>query len=127
MRVLLRFALLGSIAMALFSLRAHAQPQAASAAVKAQAKQYVTQGLAAQDAGDYDGAIALYWKAYQLAPHPVLLFNLAQAHRLAGRIDQALSLYQKYLEEDPKGPQASTAREILAELKARKAEDARKA
>src|ERR1041384_6239867 len=57
------------------------------------AKTYVDAGLVAQKAGDYDTAIQLFTKAYELVPHPVLLFNMAQAHRLAGRIDRALTLY----------------------------------
>jgi tetratricopeptide (TPR) repeat protein len=125
MRVLLRFVLLCSIAMAQFPLRAHADP--VSEEVKAKANDYVAQGLASQEAGDYDAAIGYYSSAYQLLPHPVLLFNMAQAHRLAGRIDQALGLYQKYVDDDPKGSQARTARELIAELKARKAEEARRA
>ena len=98
-----------------------------TAAARAQATQYTTQGLAAQDAGDYDAAIGLYSKAYELVPHPLLLFNLAQANRLAGRIDQALAFYQRYLDAEPQGAQAKTAREFVAELNARKAEDVRKA
>jgi tetratricopeptide (TPR) repeat protein len=125
MRVLLRFVLLCSIAMAQSPLRAHADP--ASDEVKAKANDYVAQGLASQEAGNYDAAIGFYSNAYQLVPHPVLLFNIAQAHRLAGRSDEALALYQKYLNEDPKGAQAKTARELVAELKARKAEEARRA
>jgi tetratricopeptide (TPR) repeat protein len=127
MRVLLRFVLLCSIATAHYARPAHADPPVISADVKAKASEYVTKGLAAQEAGDYDAAIAFYSKAHQLTLHPVLLFNIAQAHRLAGRIDQALGLYQKYLDEDPKGAQAKTARDLVVELKARKAEEARRA
>jgi tetratricopeptide (TPR) repeat protein len=97
------------------------------------AKQYVDAGLAAQDAKDYETAISLYTKAYALVPHPVLLFNIGQAHRLAGRVDEAIRFYQQYLDADPKGPQATTARDLIAEIHAREAaevkarEDARKA
>src|SRR6185503_18755441 len=122
----LRFVLFGSIAMALYPLHGRADPPAINAEVKAKASSYVSQGLAAQEAGDYDTAIDRYSNAYQLTQHPVLLFNIAQAHRLAGRFDQALALYQKYLDEDPGGTQAKTARELVAELKARKADEARK-
>jgi tetratricopeptide (TPR) repeat protein len=116
----------------------HAQPAAPVPAVtdktKAKtAKQYVDAGLAAQNTGDYDTAITFYTKAYELVPHPVLIFNIAQATRLAGRIDDALALYAKYLAADPNGSQAQTARDIVAEIQtgraneARKADDARKA
>jgi tetratricopeptide (TPR) repeat protein len=126
MRVLLRLLLLGLVIMALGPARALAQSAPAVDKVKV-AKQYVDAGLAAQSTGDYDTAIAMYSKAYQLVPHPVLIFNMAQAHRLAGHIDQALALYAQYLAEDPKGAEAHTARELVAELRARKADPARTA
>ncbi|HEX2691139.1 MAG TPA: tetratricopeptide repeat protein [Kofleriaceae bacterium] len=84
-------------------------------------------GLAAQNGGDYDTAIALYTKAYGLVPHPVLMFNMAEAHRLAGRSDKALALYAKYLAQDPKGAKAQTARDLIADIQARQVEEAHKA
>jgi tetratricopeptide (TPR) repeat protein len=79
MRVLRCLVLLGLVVMTLDPARAVAQP--ASTADKAHvAKQYVDAALAAQNTGDYDIAITLYEKAYQLVPHPVLLFNMV--HRL---------------------------------------------
>jgi tetratricopeptide (TPR) repeat protein len=125
MRVLLRVALLGTIAMTLYPVLGRADP--VTEEVKAKANDYVNEGLAAQSTGDYDVAIGFYSRAYQLVPHPALLFNIAQAHRLAGRIEQALALYERYLEDDPGGAKAKTARELIAEIKARKAEEARRA
>jgi len=141
MRVFVRLMLLGSIAMAVGPVRALADPAPAAdkanpapAADKAKdkekekvAKQYVAAGLAAQNSGDYDTALIFYSKAYQLVPHPLLIFNMAQAHRLAGRIEKALALYAKYLAEDPSGAQAQTVRDIVAEIDAKKAEAAKKA
>lgn len=80
------------------------------------ARQYTEAGLAAQRAGEYDTAIALYAKAYVQIPHPVLLFNMAQANRLAGRKQLALDLYRRYLAADPEGPHARIARELTAEI-----------
>jgi tetratricopeptide (TPR) repeat protein len=129
MRVLLRLVLLGSIATAVAPARVLAEPAQAKPAVdpaKAKvAKQYVAAGLAAQDSGDYDTAITFYSKAYQLVAHPVLIFNIAQAHRLAGRNEQALTLYERYLAADPNGAQAQTVRGIVADIEARKAEEAK--
>lgn len=123
MRVLLRLALLGLVIATARPPCALADPPAPArdpAAVKL-AKQYVAAGLAAQDAHDYDTAIALYSRAYQLVPHPLLIFNLAQAHRLAGHLDKALVLYRRYLAEDPDGAQATIARGFVAELAEREA------
>lgn len=104
--------------------------------LKTTAKQYVADGLKAQAAGRYDEAISLYNKAYELVPHPELLFNLGQAHRLKGEKEIALNYYQKYLAVDSKGrgvAEASQwATQIDLELKAetealRQAEEDRKA
>jgi tetratricopeptide (TPR) repeat protein len=127
MRVLLRTLLLGAIAMTVIPVHALAQPAPATNKTKVKtAKQYVDAGLAAQDSGDYETAITFYTKAYELVPHPVLIFNIAQATRLAGRIEEALALYAKYLAADPNGPQVQTARDRVAEIEAHKAEEARK-
>jgi len=113
---------------AVFPAGAHAQWRSTSAKSTNNtktAKQYVDAGLAAQNSGDYDTAIQLYEKAYALVPHPVLLFDMAQANRLAGRIPQALALYARYLAADPNGPQAKTARVLVAVIEAAKAEAAK--
>src|SRR6185369_136753 len=123
MRVLLGLMLLGSILTTVGSVGALAQPAPADAKAKDKqkvAKQYVDAGLAAQNSGDYDTALIFYSKAYQLVPHPLLIFNMAQAHRLAGRTEKALTLYAKYLSEDPNGAQAQMARDLVAEIEARK-------
>jgi tetratricopeptide (TPR) repeat protein len=122
-RLVLRF-LLVVVAAAVPLSTARAQPAPPS---KSQtAKSYVDAGLAAQNAGDYDTAIELYGKAYALVPHPVLLFNMGQAHRLAKREDKAVELYRKFLAEKPTGPEAQIARDLLAEIEKRKADEARK-
>ena len=127
MNRVLRLLLLGAIGAGAAPGRALAQSAPASVDKKQVAKQYVDAGLAAQSAGEYDTAITFYSKAYDLVQHPTLLFNLAQAHRLAGRIDQALALYKRYLSEEPNGPQAEAARKLVSEIEARKAEAARRA
>src|SRR5687767_275963 len=86
---------------------AEAQPQKVDKQKAKTAKQYVDAGLAAQNDKDYDTAISLYLKAYQLIPHPTLLFNLGQAHRLAGKLADAKTYYEKYLAADPKGAHAA--------------------
>lgn len=104
-----------SIAIALLLMLAGtlaAQPSA----LKDQAKKDVAAGLAAQNAGRYDDAIALYKKAYDAVPHPEILFNLAQAYRLKGDADTAFGMYQRYLAVEPRGRVAADARRWSAEL-----------
>ena len=64
-------------------------------------------------AGDYDTAASEYFAAYEKKPLPALLFNVAQSHRKAGRTEEALALYERFLREDPKStlaPEAEGAR-----------------
>jgi tetratricopeptide (TPR) repeat protein len=82
------------------------------------ARKLVNDGIAAQNAKDYDKAIELYKKAYAIVPHPILMFNIGQAHRLAGRHDQAVPFYERYLALEPGGAEAPAARAALAEIKA---------
>lgn len=123
MCVLQRMVLIGAIAVASAPVPALTDP-APTADKRQMAKQYVDTGLAAQNAGDYDSAITLYQMAYHLVPHPVLLFNIAQAHRLAGRLAEALAAYKRYVAADPSGSEAQTARDFVVELEARLARPA---
>ena len=95
---------------------------APSRELKARAKRYVADGIVAQQAGRYDEAISLYTFAHELIPHPELLFNLGQAHRMRGDKPAALRYYREYLAAEPTGraAQESTewATQIEAELKA---------
>jgi tetratricopeptide (TPR) repeat protein len=128
-RVFLRLVLLGVIGSAIAPARVSAQPAPAPAPgvdKKQVAKQYTEAGLAAAKLGDYDTAIGFYQKAYQLVPHPTLVFDMAEAHRLAGRIDDALAQYKRYLSDAPGGPLAQDARDRIAEIEAKRAEEARK-
>src|SRR5262245_5771279 len=126
MRVLLRYLLLGTITTAIAPVHIHAQPAAAVNKTKT-AKQYVDAGIAAKDTGDYDTAITFYTKAYELLPNPLLIFNIAEAHRLAGRFDQALKQYRDYLAKEPNGLKSRQARENIKEIEDAKAEEVRKA
>jgi tetratricopeptide (TPR) repeat protein len=94
------------------------QATAPSAADKQAAKKLVDDGIAAMDAKDYDKAIELYQKAFVLVAHPLLIFNVGQAHRLSGRLQQAAQFYERYLQLDPNGNEAAAARAHLATIKA---------
>jgi Tetratricopeptide repeat len=89
-----------------------------SAADKATAKKLVDEGIAAQDAKEYDKAIELYRQAYGIVPHPILLFNIGQCYRLAGRPENAKTFYERYLERDPNGSQVAAANAALAAIHA---------
>ena len=104
------------------SVGAQSAPAGAPAQVdpqtRAAAKKLVEDARVEVDAKNYDKAIELYQKAFDLTGHPLMLFNMAQAHRLAGRLDKALELYDRYLQRDPNGAEAPAASAALADLKA---------
>lgn len=67
---------------------------------------------------EYDRAIAAFKEAYELAPTPGLLFNIAQAYRLKGpeSCKSAVRFYRNYLLALPDGPNRAVVDKHLAEL-----------
>jgi len=119
---------IAALALIAVAAPAVAQPSSAPGATapldahkRSQAKSLVDAGLAAHDRGEYDKAIALYEQAFALVPHPALYFNMAQSHRLAGRIEPAIAMYRKYLLAVTTGPLAEQARAWIATLEQRRA------
>jgi tetratricopeptide (TPR) repeat protein len=83
------------IALALFLLGALCLPARADNTTEARA--HFESGNAAYALGDYPAAAKEYEKAFSLRPDPALLYNAAQAHRMANNKQRALLLYQNYL------------------------------
>jgi tetratricopeptide (TPR) repeat protein len=83
---------------------------------QAEARRQYQRGAALFKQGKHDAAIAAYQAAYDLAPRPALLFNIARAHHEAGRREEALEHYRRYLEAEPGGAVAAEAREYAATL-----------
>ncbi len=65
------------------------------------ARALAVQGRAFHDSGDYGNAIIAFKEAYVMAPSAGLLFNLAQAYRLAGNCDDAALMYRRYIATGP--------------------------
>ncbi len=69
------------------------------------------------NSGQYDKAIEEFQGLYEQKPQPILLFNLAQAHRKAGHKAQALDLYERYLREAPSSELSAETSGYVTELK----------
>lgn len=69
----------------------------------ARARQLYLEGKSHYDVGDYAKAIEIWKRAYVLSNAPMLLFNIAQAHRLSGDCATALKVYASY-EREAKNP-----------------------
>jgi tetratricopeptide (TPR) repeat protein len=67
-------------------------------------KELTEQGIRQFQQGEYDAAIESFSAAHVLSPNPMFLFNIAQAHRKAGRPREALSHYQLFLRKAPDSP-----------------------
>lgn len=74
-----------------------AQPPQPSAQQQQDAKTIYEHALSLYALGRYAEAAPLFEKAFELKPVPALLYNAAQAHRLAGHAEQAVTLYESYL------------------------------
>src|SRR5690349_21094377 len=90
--------------LATFSGVARANEKIPPERVPQKARELADKGRAYHDAGDYMKAVAAFKEAYVLAPSPALLFNIAQAYRLAGDCDDAAWMYRRYLDTNP-GPE----------------------
>ncbi len=80
------------------------------------AEKLYQEGQTAYDAKQYDQAIAAWDKAYALSKLPALVFNLAQAHRLAGHCEKAVDAYKRFLTLDPQSTERPDAEQFLKEL-----------
>jgi tetratricopeptide (TPR) repeat protein len=78
-----------------------------------QAKELFKKAQAHYAVGEYQEAADAYQSAYKLKPDPALLFNAAQALRLAGKLDRALTLYRNYLRFYP---DAANADSVLGQI-----------
>src|SRR6185503_15414879 len=61
------------------------------------ARVYLDKATAAYALNRYAVAAENFEKAFELKPDPALLYNAAQAYRLAGNKERALALYESYL------------------------------
>jgi hypothetical protein len=88
----------------------------ASADDRSDARDHFMKGSKFFDLGKFDEAIKEYEAAYTLRDEPVLLYNIAQAHRLAGHASQAMHFYKSYLHRSPKAPNREEVENKIAEL-----------
>jgi hypothetical protein len=85
---------------------------------KAEARRLYAEGKAAYAQAHYAEAIDLFERSYRLSESPALLFNMAQAHRLAGagHCQAAVILYKSYLGAEPEAENKNEVEERIAQL-----------
>lgn len=79
-------------------------------------KQHIQTASAKVAAAEWDAAVGEYWAAYELKPQALIVFNVAQTYRKAGRLTEALALYQRYLQEEPGSPLSAEIEGYSAEI-----------
>jgi tetratricopeptide (TPR) repeat protein len=83
---------------------------------RSEARRVYDEATAAFGLGHYAEAAEKYEKAFSIHPDPALLYNCAQAYRLAGNHARALELYRNYLRLYPDRSNAEEARSQVAAL-----------
>jgi outer membrane receptor for ferrienterochelin and colicin len=89
----------------------------ARADVRTEARAEFRLGMRAISDGRIDEGIAHLEKAYEILPHPNVLYNIAIAHMHAGRPDAALYYLERYQETAPPGD-AGEVEALAASLRA---------
>src|SRR5213596_3204433 len=95
----IRFTVAVILLTLLGGVSAGAEPQNGSE--RTRARELYRRGTTAFDLGRFDDAVRDYEAAYELTENPALLYNIAQAHRFAGRPEKALHFYHSYLRNLP--------------------------
>jgi tetratricopeptide (TPR) repeat protein len=82
----------------------------------AQARDHYNKGSRAFSLGRFADAIKEYEAAFELRDDPVLLYNIAQAHRLNHNPERALFFYRSYLSRAPDAPNAGDVRQKISDM-----------
>lgn len=71
------------------------------AAPKDEARRYFTAAMEQVTAGQYEEAVANFLAAYEILPHPAVLYNIGRALADAGEYERSIDYLGQYLESEP--------------------------
>jgi tetratricopeptide (TPR) repeat protein len=108
----------GLLLMLCLRTAGHAAPTPTNATTNAKegARRLYWEATSAYGLGNYGQAAELYEKAFALKADPALLYNAAQAHRIAGHAERATELYRNYLRLFPMAEQGAEAQRHIDAL-----------
>ena len=89
----------------------------AFADVRTEARRHFRRGMDLVAAGNLDEGIAELEVAYETLPHPNVLYNIGRAYAEAGRYEDSIEYFERYIESDP--PDRSEVQSFLDALLAR--------
>jgi iron complex outermembrane receptor protein len=76
-------------------------PRGARADARDDARRYFKSGMSLVAEGKHEEGAEKLLRAYEILPHPNVLYNVGLAYADAGRYDDAAYYFQKYLESEP--------------------------
>jgi len=95
-----------------------------SVAFAESAREAYSRGLSLYSAGRFTEAADAFLAAYAKKPKPLILFNVGQAYRKCGELEQALTYYRRFLDEaspDERAPLEEETRKYVHEIEAEEA------
>jgi tetratricopeptide (TPR) repeat protein len=97
-------------------LAARTAVAAPSADDQEEARKHYERGMSRYALGEFDAAVTEFKEAYARTEAPGLLFNLAQASRLAKQYEQALHFYRSYLRARPRAANRRDVESFILQL-----------
>lgn len=92
-------------------------PTTVFADARAEARRAFRSGMALIQAGELDQGVAKLEEAYDILPHPNVLFNIGRAYVDAERYEDAEEYLQRYIDSDP--PDREQVEAVLAAVRER--------
>ncbi len=89
----------------------------ARADVRTEARRHFRQGMALIAEGNVEEGVAELEEAYEILPHPNVLYNIGRAYAESGRYAQAVEYFERYIESDP--PDRAEVLGFITALRAR--------
>lgn len=87
------------IAVLAASVPAHAKEPKKATAEQKEADRHFKAGVALFKEGKFKEALAEFERAYEIAPHPLVLYNIAGCHRELSNYGEAIRFYERFLKE----------------------------
>lgn len=101
-----------TLVAALLVVAALARPAAADT----DPKRMFEQATAEFNLGHYEKAAGMYEDIYKVTLEPLMLYNIAQAHRLGGNFEKAVFFYKGYLRAQPQAKNRGEVQKRIGEL-----------
>ena len=80
------------------------------------AKAHFHRGTRLYEVGEYRQALEEYKAAHLAKPDPAFLYNIAQCHRQLGDLEQAVTMYKRFLSASPNAVNRGEVEKRVAEL-----------